>query len=47
MNDSDQPTATTFSDLAAPESAQSKFFSSLLSFLETCRFDSVNIDWSV
>lgn len=45
MNDPDQPTATTFSDLAASESAQSQFFESLLSFLETYGFDGVDIDW--
>ncbi|KAL5363196.1 putative class V chitinase [Aspergillus floccosus] len=45
MNDPDQPTATTFSDLAASESAQSKFFDSLLSFMETYGFDGVDIDW--
>jgi chitinase len=45
MNDPDQPTATTFSDLASSESAQKKFFESLLSFLETYGFDGVDFDW--
>jgi chitinase len=45
MNDPDQPTATIFSDLAASESAQKKFFESLLSFLETYGFDGVDLDW--
>ncbi|KAJ5951267.1 uncharacterized protein N7479_009680 [Penicillium vulpinum] len=45
MNDPDQPTATTFSDLAGSESAQKKFFESLLSFLETYGFDGVDLDW--
>ncbi|KAI5291816.1 hypothetical protein KEM54_006393, partial [Ascosphaera aggregata] len=45
MNDADQPTATTFSDLAASKSAQKKFFDSLLSFMETYNFDGVDIDW--
>ncbi|KAL1961763.1 hypothetical protein VTN77DRAFT_1089 [Rasamsonia byssochlamydoides] len=45
MNDADQPTATTFSNLAASTSAQSAFFASLLSFLETYGFDGADIDW--
>lgn len=45
MNDADQPTATTFSDLAASKSAQKKFFASLLSFMETYNFDGVDLDW--
>ncbi|GFF87212.1 chitotriosidase-1 [Aspergillus udagawae] len=45
MNDPDQPTATTFSDLAGSSSAQSAFFSSLISFLQTWGFDGVDIDW--
>ncbi|ODM15752.1 hypothetical protein SI65_08986 [Aspergillus cristatus] len=45
MNDADQPTATTFSDLAASKSVQKKFFASLLSFMETYNFDGVDLDW--
>ncbi|MCJ1270850.1 hypothetical protein MMC22_010747 [Lobaria immixta] len=45
MNDPDQPTAATFSNLAASTSAQSSFFSSLLSFMSTYGFDGVDIDW--
>jgi chitinase len=45
MNDPDEPTATTFSQLAASTSAQEAFFSSLLSFLSTYGFDGVDIDW--
>lgn len=45
MNDADQPTATTFSDLAASTSAQKAFFKSLLSFMTTYGFDGVGIDW--
>lgn len=45
MNDADQPTATTFSDLAALTSAQKAFFKSLLSFMTTYGFDGVDIDW--
>ncbi|RAH52514.1 glycoside hydrolase [Aspergillus piperis CBS 112811] len=45
MNDADQPTATTFSDLAASTSAQKAFFKSLLSFMTTYGFDGVDIDW--
>ncbi|RDB25300.1 Chitotriosidase-1 [Hypsizygus marmoreus] len=45
MNDPDQPTATTFSDLAGSSDAQSKFFASTLSFLETYGFDGVDLDW--
>lgn len=47
MNDPDQPTATTFSTLAGSTSAQSKFFASILSFLETYGFDGVDLDWLV
>ncbi|KAJ5113892.1 glycoside hydrolase family 18 protein [Penicillium angulare] len=45
MNDLDQPTATTFSDLAASESAQTAFFKSLVNFMSTYGFDGVDIDW--
>ncbi|CAG8061960.1 unnamed protein product [Penicillium olsonii] len=39
------PSATTFSDLAASESNQMKFFSSLTKFLFKYDFDGVDIDW--
>jgi chitinase len=45
MNDPDQPTAATFSNLAASPSAQKAFFTSLLSFMSTYGFDGVDIDW--
>ncbi|KAF2134779.1 glycoside hydrolase family 18 protein [Dothidotthia symphoricarpi CBS 119687] len=45
MNDPEQPTARTFSELAASKDAQSKFFSSLLNFMSTYGFDGVDIDW--
>ena len=45
MNDPNQPTATTFSDLAGSADAQSRFFASTLSFLETYGFDGVDLDW--
>ncbi|KAB8349837.1 hypothetical protein FH972_023850 [Carpinus fangiana] len=45
MNDPDQPTAKTFSQLAASSSAQSSFFRSLIQFMETYGFDGVDIDW--
>ena len=45
MNDPDQPTATTFSDLAGSTSAQSNFFKSLITFMDTYGFDGVDIDW--
>ncbi|CAG8236650.1 unnamed protein product [Penicillium salamii] len=45
FNDDDQSTATTFSDLAASESAQKEFFASLITFLVKYKFDGVDIDW--
>ncbi|KAF4552683.1 putative glycosyl hydrolases family 18 protein 1 [Elsinoe fawcettii] len=45
MNDPDQPTHATFSELAASEDAQNAFFGSLISFMETYGFDGVDIDW--
>lgn len=45
MNDDGQPTAGTFSALAASSSAQKKFFASLLTFMTTYGFDGVDIDW--
>lgn len=45
FNDDDQPTATTFSDLAASTSAQKEFFASLITFLVKNNFDGVDIDW--
>lgn len=38
-------TQSTFSDLAASTSAQSAFFDSLLTFLDTYGFDGVDLDW--
>ncbi|KKK25249.1 hypothetical protein ARAM_003184 [Aspergillus rambellii] len=45
MNDANQPTAKTFSNLAGSESAQKKFFTSLVHFMSTYGFDGVDIDW--
>jgi len=45
MNDPDQPTTTTFSDLAGSKSAQTAFFKSLVHFMSTYGFDGVDIDW--
>jgi GH18 family chitinase len=45
MNDPDQPTATTFSDLAGSTANQQKFFASLISFMSEYGFDGVDIDW--
>ncbi|CAG8171739.1 unnamed protein product [Penicillium salamii] len=39
------PTSTTFSDLAASESNQDKFFDSLTKFMVKYDFDGVDIDW--
>ncbi|THC90472.1 hypothetical protein EYZ11_010063 [Aspergillus tanneri] len=39
------PTATIFSDLAASEEKQKKFFKSLVSFMSTYGFDGVDLDW--
>ena len=39
------PTQFTFQQLAASTSAQSAFFASLISFMETHNFDGVDIDW--
>ena len=47
MNDPDQPTHSTFSQLAGSTAAQSQFFASLLSFMQTYGFDGVDIDWWV
>jgi chitinase len=46
FSDSDEPTATTFSDLAAAStSEQNTFFTSLISFMGTYGFTGVDIDW--
>ncbi|KAA8896314.1 chitinase [Sphaerosporella brunnea] len=45
MNDPDQPTHSTFSELAASSSAQAAFFKSLLTFMSTYGFDGIDIDW--
>jgi GH18 family chitinase len=45
MNDPDQPTRETFSKLAASETAQAKFFSSLMNFMSNYGFDGVDVDW--
>ncbi|KAG7049801.1 glycoside hydrolase family 18 protein [Colletotrichum scovillei] len=45
MNDPDQPTKRTFSELAASKAKQDAFFSSLLSFMNKYGFDGVDIDW--
>ncbi|PWY73016.1 glycoside hydrolase [Aspergillus heteromorphus CBS 117.55] len=46
FSDSDEPTATTFSDLAAADTAkQNVFFKSLINFMSTYGFTGVDIDW--
>ncbi|KAH8901608.1 glycoside hydrolase [Thozetella sp. PMI_491] len=45
MNDPDQPTATTFSDLAASPQAQASFADSLIRLMSAYGFDGVDIDW--
>ncbi|RDW84001.1 glycoside hydrolase family 18 protein [Aspergillus mulundensis] len=45
MNDPDQPTKRTFSELAASTDHQDVFFESLLSFMDKYGFDGVDIDW--
>lgn len=45
MNDPNQPTAKTFSQLAASDSAQSAFFASLIQIMQNYGFDGVDIDW--
>ncbi|KAJ5663807.1 glycoside hydrolase family 18 protein [Penicillium longicatenatum] len=46
FSDSDQPTATTFSDLCAADSkTQNAFFKSLISFMGTYGFTGIDIDW--
>lgn len=45
MNDADQATKTTFSDLAASASAQETFFNDLVNFMDKYGFDGVDIDW--
>ena len=47
MNDPDQPTFKTFSDLAGSKDAQTKFFTSLISFMTQYGFDGVDIDWCI
>ncbi|KAM5465149.1 putative chitinase [Microsporum ferrugineum] len=45
MNDPDQPTKRTFSELAASSEHQKAFAKSLLSFMDKYGFDGVDIDW--
>lgn len=45
MNDADQPTHATFSDLANSAPAQGAFSKSLLQVLGQYGFDGVDIDW--
>ena len=44
MNDSG-PYRTTFSDLSKSTSAQDAFFEPLITYIQTNRFDGINIDW--
>jgi len=39
------PTQSTFSDLAASETAQFNFMVSLISFMNTYGFDGIDLDW--
>ncbi|KAL4773042.1 hypothetical protein BDW60DRAFT_206795 [Aspergillus nidulans var. acristatus] len=45
FNDPDQPTRTTFSDIARSEENQKAFAKSLLSMMSKYGFDGVDIDW--
>ncbi|KAJ6133076.1 hypothetical protein N7471_008291, partial [Penicillium samsonianum] len=45
FNDAEQPTATTFSDIAGSEINQKLFAKSLLAMMSTYGFDGVDIDW--
>lgn len=45
FNDADQPTARTFSEIAASEDHQDAFAESLTSMMSTYGFDGVDIDW--
>ena len=45
FNDADQPTANTFSQLAASTAHQDTFANSLISMMSTYGFDGVDIDW--
>ena len=45
MNDPDQPTKRTFSELAASSDHQKTFANSLLSLMDKYGFDGVDIDW--
>ncbi|KAL0258443.1 hypothetical protein SLS55_005936 [Diplodia seriata] len=45
FNDANQPTATTFSDLASSEANQKAFIDSLLQMMNSYGFDGIDIDW--
>lgn len=45
FSDSDEPTASTFSDLVADTTSQQSFFISLINFMSTYGFTGVDIDW--